>query len=198
MSGLTVAPIAAVEPAIEVVTSPADPDRVTVASRRRFSAGDAIWPVSGAPTAQSPRTIQVGSATHVEDAGGLVHLNHSCRPNAVIDASGLPMLFALRDITAGEELTVFYPSTEWTMVRPFVCSCGAAECVRIVAGARYLSVDVLSRYFANPHIRHLMSAAIASRWESRPSGTSTGAAASRWRIAADLPRAAPRAGGSAT
>ena len=63
------------------------------------------------------------------------------------------MVFALRDIAAGEELTCFYPSTEWDMVRPFVCGCGAPQCVRFVAGARYLSADVLGRNFVNAHIR---------------------------------------------
>jgi len=76
------------------------------------------------------------------------------------------MVFALRDIGAGEELTCFYPSTEWDMVRPFVCRCGAPHCVRFVTGARYLSADVLGRHFVNAHIRRLLTAAVGH--SSRP------------------------------
>ena len=41
-----------------------------------------------------------------------------------------------RDIAAGEELTYFYPSTEWEMDRPFRCLCGAPDCVGVVSGAK--------------------------------------------------------------
>ena len=49
------------------------------------------------------------------------------------------------------------------MARPFVRRCGAPQCVGFVAGARHLSVDVLARYFVNPHIRGL-AAAVARSW----------------------------------
>ena len=35
-------------------------------------------------------------------------------------------LTALRPISEGDELTFFYPSTEWAMAEPFECGCGAA------------------------------------------------------------------------
>ena len=66
-------------------------------------------------------------------------------------------IFAARDIAVGEELTFFYPSTEWEMARPFACACGAPECIRLVASAKYLAVDSLSRYFINPHIRDMIN-----------------------------------------
>ncbi|KAB8242433.1 hypothetical protein BDV35DRAFT_366204 [Aspergillus flavus] len=42
-----------------------------------------------------------------------------------------------RPLTVGDELTFFYPSTEWTMVQPFQCGCGAGlrRCLGRVAGA---------------------------------------------------------------
>jgi hypothetical protein len=87
--------------------------------------------------------------------GTLVSLNHHCDPNVVIDTTRRACV-ATRDIAAGEELGYFYPSTEWIMARPFLCQCGAPNCIRIVTGARHLSTDVLSRYFINEHIRILI------------------------------------------
>ncbi len=133
-------------------------------SRRAFARGDAVWPLSGRVVPLSARTIQVDPTTHVEDESGLVALRHSCAPNVVIETSGLLMVFALRDIDAGEELTCFYPSTEWDMVRPFVCRCGTPQCIRLVAGARYLPADMLARHYANPHIRRLLTGAVARSW----------------------------------
>jgi hypothetical protein len=101
------------------------------------------------------QTIQVARDAHIEELGVLAYLNHSCRPNTHVDTTAFTVT-ALRDIAAGEELTFFYPSTEWEMDRPFVCLCGAPQCVRLVAGAKYLSVDTLSRYSINRHIRALI------------------------------------------
>ena len=66
--------------------------------------------------------------------------------------------FALRDIKKGEELTRFYCCNEWEMVEPFICSCGADNCCKYVAGARHLALPKLmeySPYFA-PHIQQLV------------------------------------------
>lgn len=105
------------------------------------------------------QTIQIGRENHLEDLGVIAYLNHSCQPNTIIDTTGLA-IYASRDITVGEELSFFYPSTEWEMARPFVCACGAPSCIRLVAGAKYLSVDVLSRYYVNAHIREMVSEAL--------------------------------------
>ena len=101
------------------------------------------------------QTIQVSAAEHIEELGVVAYLNHSCHPNTVVDTRALTVT-AARNIAAGEELTFFYPSTEWAMDRPFVCLCGAPQCIRLVAGAKYLAVDTLSRYSINRHIRQLI------------------------------------------
>ena len=101
------------------------------------------------------QTVQVGFARHALSLGVLTFINHSCHPNVIVDTSRL-VCWATRDIAKGEELSYFYPSTEWVMARPFLCLCGAANCIRIVAGARHLSTDVLARYFINEHIRTMI------------------------------------------
>jgi uncharacterized protein len=54
--------------------------------------------------------------------------NHSCRPNAVLRIrQGRVEFYAMRDVTAGEELTVNYGETHHE--GKLRCRCGAADCV---------------------------------------------------------------------
>jgi hypothetical protein len=118
-----------------------------------FSRGELILPLLGKLTARSYRTIQINASKHLD--GALIALmNHSCRPTSIVHALTLGV-FAAVDLKAGDEVTFFYPSTEWEMVRPFDCLCGAPACIRFVAGAQCLSTDVLKRYFINCHIQKL-------------------------------------------
>src|SRR3546814_18876372 len=62
-------------------------------------------------------------------------LNHSCDPNVLLDTER-SLMVARRDIARDEELSFFYPSTEWEMDAPFICLCGSSHCIHVVAGAR--------------------------------------------------------------
>jgi len=128
-----------------------------------YAQGEIIYRISGYKiTPQATyQTIQLSATEHIEELGVLAYLNHSCQPNTIVDMSAL-VVIAARDIAAGEELNFFYPSTEWIMDRPFVCLCGAPQCVRLVAGAKYLSVDALSRHFINKHISDIMVTTLAA------------------------------------
>ncbi len=101
------------------------------------------------------RTIQVSEDTHVDNLGPLAYLNHSCAPNTFVDAERLEVR-ALRDVRAGEELTLFYPATEWEMIQPFDCLCGAPDCIGRIAGASALPIEVLDRYRLSDHVRRLL------------------------------------------
>ncbi|MCL4506281.1 MAG: SET domain-containing protein [Chloroflexi bacterium] len=118
--------------------------------------GEVIYTITGHRVVHTAtyQTVQIGIDTHIEELGVLAYMNHSCQPNTIIDTKNLTVV-AIRDIMPNEELSFFYPSTEWEMDRPFICLCGASQCVRLVAGARYLSIDTLERYFINEHIRDL-------------------------------------------
>ena len=110
--------------------------------------------VTDAPTRHS---IQTGPDSHIDDLGDLRYLNHSCAPSVLVDTERLEVV-AARDLAAGDELTFFYPSTEWEMAQPFACQCGAPECLGTVSGARDLMPDALERYALNPHIKALLGA----------------------------------------
>jgi uncharacterized protein len=55
----------------------------------------------------------------------MMFLNHSCEPNVGIQ--GQIVFVALRDIAAGEELTVDYGTIEY-LDAPMACRCGHATC----------------------------------------------------------------------
>lgn len=100
-------------------------------------------------------SVQVAANTHIDDLGPFTYLNHSCAPNVFFDTAALT-LTALEAIAEGDELSFFYPSTEWEMAEPFECHCGAAACVGEIQGAAKLHADVLARYRLNQHIRELL------------------------------------------
>jgi len=152
---------------LKVVAGPPQIGARLVADRP-IRRGETFLRIRGQRIVKRPtyQTIQVGPARHALALGTLVNLNHSCRPNVVVDTTRM-VCVAARDIRRGEELSYFYPSTEWVMARPFLCLCGAPACIRIVAGACHLSADVLARYFINRHIRDMLTrelTAAAGRW----------------------------------
>ena len=61
-------------------------------------------------------------------------------------------LVALRPIKQGEEVTFFYPSTEWEMSEPIDCICGSKDCLGQFKGAAYLGYDNLIKYRLSDHV----------------------------------------------
>lgn len=63
----------------------------------------------------------------------------------------------------GDNMTFFYPGSEWEMTQPFPCWCGAERCINSIRGAKYLSKEVMSQqYFTAKHIQELMDERDAS------------------------------------
>lgn len=111
------------------------------------------------PTYQS---VQIGERAHADDPECLDLLNHSCAPNVRIHV-GRRTVVALRRIEPGELLTFFYPSTEWSMARPFRCHCGAPDGLARVTGARDLPMVALRRHPVSAHILRLKQAQARGR-----------------------------------
>ncbi len=128
----------------------------SLSTKRAYKKGEIICPIPTATVYDKPNrfTVQIGHDRHVE-VKELSSMNHSCNPNTFLDTTRM-LVFAARDIAVGEELTFFYPSTEWEMASPFICLCGAANCIHVVAGARFLPLSTLENHFLNRHIRELM------------------------------------------
>lgn len=97
-------------------------------------------------------SIQVGAGRHILlDPYWLTFTNHSCAPNTVFDI-GAMQARAVRDIAAGEAVTIFYPATERDMAEPFDCLCGEPQCLGRVSGAKFLPAEVRERYWFNAHV----------------------------------------------
>lgn len=122
-------------------------------SLNSITSGKAFHKISEYEIIPSPTrtSIQINKHESIEESSHIAHMNHSCDPNVLIDISQME-LRAIRDIEVGEELTFFYPSTEWDISTPFQCLCGSSHCLKKITGAQYLSPNVLSRYFINQHI----------------------------------------------
>lgn len=122
-----------------------------------FAPGDEVTAFRAAATHPRPArlTLQASEDEHIElEPGELAFLNHSCDPSVFVDTARR-VLVALRPIAPGDELTFFYPSTEWEMAEPFACLCGAPSCLGTMAGARQLPAKQLARFRLNPHIEAL-------------------------------------------
>ena len=91
-------------------------------------------------------TVQTGTNRHITLIPEfLQYINHSCAPNLFFNTTSMELV-CISALQPGEELTFFYPSTEWEMAQPFVCNCGNKECLQLINGASHLSVETLSKY----------------------------------------------------
>jgi hypothetical protein len=124
---------------------------------RSFRKGEIITPLENIERNKERRwtSVQIGKNSHIELTDELVFMNHSCNPSVIVDTTEM-VVRAARNIEPGDEITFFYPSTEWEMASPFVCNCNQDNCLKVIAGAYHLPVSRLSKYFINKHICELI------------------------------------------
>lgn len=103
-------------------------------------------------------TIQISINRHITlQPEFLQYTNHSCAPNIFFDTTMMKVI-ALRAIKPDDELTFFYPSTEWDMAQPFACHCGESCCLRYINGAAYMAPDVLRQHRLTDFIHQQIAA----------------------------------------
>ena len=105
-------------------------------------------------------TTQAGRDLHVELNSIIRFANHSCDPTLEWDMKDFEIRVRRdRPLIKGDSLTFFYPSTEWKMVQPFDCWCGAGEgrCCGRIEGAATMDEELLRRYWLNVHIEELLA-----------------------------------------
>src|SRR5687767_3600888 len=113
-----------------------------------FQPGEVIAEFSAGTIAAEPTylTVQVDVGKHITlQPEFLQYINHSCEPNVFFDTTSMKVI-ALRALEKGEEMTFFYPSTEWMMTQSFQCYCGSANCRGEIKGAAYLPDEVWKQY----------------------------------------------------
>jgi hypothetical protein len=100
-------------------------------------------------------TVQTGVDTHITlQPEFLQYINHSCEPNVFFDTATLELI-CLKPLQSGDELTFFYPSTEWDMSQPFVCNCKSAGCLQLINGASHLDQSTLKKYRLTNFIKQM-------------------------------------------
>ena len=129
----------------------------TLTTKQAYKKGDVICEMPSENITDKPNrfTVQISKDKHTH-VGKLAALNHSCDPNVILETDKMVMI-ARRDIEKGEELSFFYPSTEWEMAAPFICLCGSANCIHVVAGARFLPLSTLETHYLNSHTRETIT-----------------------------------------
>ena len=87
--------------------------------------------------------LYIGPLHAEERDGSMIFSNHSCDPN--IGVQGQIVFVAMRDITAGEELT-----HDWAMTDDepdeIACHCRAVNCRKIVTGQDWRRKDLQEKY----------------------------------------------------
>ncbi|CAK7263861.1 hypothetical protein SEPCBS57363_000771 [Sporothrix epigloea] len=101
-------------------------------------------------------TVQVGRDQHINLNSDLLYVNHSCEPSLLFDTSSRNIWVGPKGLRVGDELTFFYPSTEWDMAQSFSCLCGTSSCCGRIAGARSMSREQLAGQWLNGHIWELL------------------------------------------
>ncbi|NER20800.1 MAG: SET domain-containing protein [Symploca sp. SIO1C2] len=124
-----------------------------------FFPGEVLSSFGAREILAEPNYLSLQTAEHQHillDPEFLQYINHSCDPNVYFDTTNM-IVTALRKIGIGEELTFFYPSTEWSMDRGFDCHCGSHNCLRIIQGAAHLPLNVLKEYKLSQYIQEKLA-----------------------------------------
>ena len=117
-------------------------------AQRSYLPGDIVADFSAGEILSYPTylTVQVGIDRHIMlQPEHLQYINHSCDPNVFFDTYSMQVV-ALKIISEGDEMSFFYPSTEWSMSQPFTCFCGATNCLGEIRGAAHILPEVITRY----------------------------------------------------
>lgn len=78
-------------------------------------------------------SLQVSDGLHISGTTVIGFLSHSCDPNCRLDMADFEVE-ALRDVRAGDLLTIDYAATEDVLYRQFACHCGARGCRHWITG----------------------------------------------------------------
>lgn len=127
-------------------------------STSSFLKEDIIIDFGASEIVDSPNylTVQVAERKHIHlTPDYLQYINHSCEPNVLFNTSTM-QLECLTDIVTGDELTFFYPATEWKMSQTFNCHCGKSVCIGLVMGAADMPSEVLKKYKLTGFIQSML------------------------------------------
>ena len=137
-------------------------DGLSLVAVRSILPGEVVLHIAGQPTVNPSRySVQIDENVHLEGPPEFMgnYINHSCNPSCYIDWPSLSFV-ALRPINVGEAITFHYCTSEWDMEEKFECRCGAASCLGIIRGAKYLCTEDIEAFLPHlsPFLLHKVSA----------------------------------------
>ena len=98
--------------------------------------------------------LHLAATTAAELDDVMLFLNHSCEPN--VGVRGNVVFVAMRDIAAGEELTIDYAMIDDHDDPPMRCRCGADSCRHEITGSDWQRPELQHRYgsFLSAYLLH--------------------------------------------
>ncbi len=102
-----------------------------------------ISPRLGPVEIQIDEDLFIAPVTEEEREGSMLYSNHSCNPN--LGMRGEITFVAMRHIRAGEELTHDWATTD-NNDYSVECTCGAANCRKILTGKDWQKPELQKRY----------------------------------------------------
>ena len=102
-----------------------------------------IEKILGPAEIQIEEDLFIGPIKAEEREGAMLYLNHSCEPN--VGVQGQIVFVAMRDIEAGEELTLDWATTDDDNYE-MKCNCGAKNCRGIVTGQDWRKRELQEKY----------------------------------------------------
>ena len=107
---------------------------MAVVALKDFKRGELIGQFTG--TLQSEvlqHSLQIEPDLHLHDPYFIGYLMHHCDPNCVLDMHQRK-IYCVKDIQAGESLSMDYVTTEDELFKQFPCSCSASNCRGWISG----------------------------------------------------------------
>jgi hypothetical protein len=86
----------------------------------------------------------LAALTAEEHEGVMMRINHSCEPN--VGMGGNVLLVSMREIAAGEELTIDYALFLGDPGFAMECRCRTASCRGVIRGTDWMRTDLRERY----------------------------------------------------
>ena len=107
-----------------------------IRARRPFERGTLVARVSGHLIPERKlHTLQIRPDLHLYDPHFCGLFLHACDPNVFLDMQACEV-WAMRDIAAGELVTMDYTQSEDVLHRQFHCLCGAPNCRGWITGRK--------------------------------------------------------------
>ena len=119
--------------AIEVVHLD-DARGLGIRARQGFAAGEIIHRFAGVVgETLCQHSLQVDANRHIGGTRYIGYLSHGCDPSGRLDMAAFTLV-ALRDIAAGDIVTIDYADTEDRLHRQFACRCRSPRCRGWIVG----------------------------------------------------------------